>query len=134
MSFLSKIRNFFYYGWKFRENYDWDFSYLYEMIILKIRDMRNHLELEGNTVKCSDKRFLKQMTIAANCLERLRNDDYCDGPHFRHRKRKPVYNKIFNVWLFEYPPGYFQHEENLRKQDMEMFCKIFTKYSRHWWN
>lgn len=92
---------------------DWDHAYLYELIAFKLKRMEDCL---GNGV-CSDrKKTSKRIKIARICLERLIEDRY--WPY-----KELTFNRDSS-----------QRINDLQKQDLEYFGKIFVKYSQGWWD
>lgn len=46
----ERIEKFFYWGWKLRNNHDWDYAFLYEIMYLKLTRMRISFLEKGNCV------------------------------------------------------------------------------------
>lgn len=106
---ISNIIDYAPLVWRTRE---WDYSYLYEMIIFKLKRMEICLD---DTYLHSEK-DAKDIKVARICLERLVDDDLnCECG--KVRCTGACYERI----------------DAQRKQDMELFCKMFKK-SGAWWN
>lgn len=72
--FWESICRFFYWGWKMRLSYDWDYSGIYEMMKLKLDRM---IPIFENTeYHHYSKKFLQRMKIVRELARRLREEDY----------------------------------------------------------
>lgn len=83
-----------------------------------------------------------QIRVARLALERLRNDNYLADEFLAHYTKYPLdFVRIDNKYstMKEYGPeerkkanALHKREEVLKKQDFELFCKMFKK-SAGWW-
>lgn len=98
---------------------DWDYCYLYEMMEFKLKRMRKHVETcyVGHT-----KKELRRLKTCELLLGRLVKDEY--WPFNEHDCRNCNDQQLIRK---------FNHEEYLRKQDLELLAKYIVKYSRTWW-
>lgn len=124
------IKRFFYYGWKLKKSGDWDSNYLYEVMLIKITELEK--SILNDKYHFWKKKEFKQIKTAKNCLKRIIDDNYFNysGIVYEERKDNEIFPKIKNRELFL---KRIKEEKYLYKQDMELFCKIFKKYSRKWW-
>lgn len=122
---------------------DWDYSGLYEIIEYKIRNMRTHQLEHANHTDANE--VAEQMKTAADCLKRLRDDNYIEEEWNNHRKKHPDRPLIdLPDGMKQIPPmsaaerGDFKKlvdaEEKRKQDDYETFTSIFTKHSRGWWD
>lgn len=156
--YCKSIHRFFWWGWKMRWSYDWDHSYLYEIIYLKldkmIKEFNKNGHLEWNTNFNSTE--MKKIRITKECIKRLKDDNFgwmldkhyikWDGPFLKSGKSTEknlreslfIYNNVKNEKDKKLQKKEFNfainHEEELKKQTMEMFCNYFNKYSQKWWD
>lgn len=101
--YLQNIRMFFYWGWKLRNNHDWDYSYLFDMITLKLERMNKELlnSLVDWEHDDEHKRAIKALSLAVKIGQKMHDYDPFDY------KREAKYKKIF--------------------------LRIIEKYSYYWW-
>lgn len=71
----GKLARFFYWGWNLRNSYDWDYSYLYEIMLLKMKRMYTAIE-NGSTEEKEKKKILRTLKDAINYCDKLLKDDY----------------------------------------------------------
>jgi len=77
--FWSKIKNFFYWGWKLRANFDWDYMFLIYIIKFKIDRMIHYHENYGIVLTVedepdnpdADKYMMKSMRLCSYLCQRL---------------------------------------------------------------
>jgi hypothetical protein len=126
----------------------WDYAYTYELMELVFQDLQNFYDNPKNVhiIDQSRLRIAKELLIAKNILKRLREDDYND---FEYKSLKqpewishPSPNGNFSRIEFKYDSEeheknyrkitdrYFKRKEQLIKQDLEYFGKIFKKSLR----
>ena len=82
---LHQIRNFFYYGWHFRNQRDWDSGFLLEMMHLKMRDISKCLD--NSKIWDFPKKQSRRLKIAIHILERLKEDNYFNNACELYKKR-----------------------------------------------
>lgn len=68
-------RNFFYWGWMLKDDRNWDFYFLYYVLSLKLKLMRNALAI-GFVEEKEKKKILKPLDRAISLCDRLRDQDY----------------------------------------------------------
>jgi hypothetical protein len=122
------------------EDKDWDYTYI--LILLQYKLARTRRCIVGNEVISDRYRVAKQIRTCELLLDRLIKDDYCKD--------------LFEEWHAMYPTGSRftgsgiippstpaadkllrkagEMEEYQKKQDLELFAKIFTKHVRTWWD
>lgn len=125
---------------------DWDQNFLFEIIQFKMKCMRDHLDKFGDEVWVSRQRKIKQLKTCEMLLERLMNNNYCEFEYDEINKkygkvrlgRKGMYRakalreKDKKEELKEFR-RLMRKEKLMYKQDMDLFCKIFSKHSGGWW-
>ena len=127
---------------------DWDNAYLYQIMAFKLKNMRqNHLE---NRVIGDWKKVASEIKIAEDALNRIIKDEYCKKEYNAHYRKYPSkwltrdkWEKTADGSIIQprSPPEEsksFLHiadlEEANRHSDFELFCDMFTNYSRGWWD
>lgn len=111
--FRIGIRNVYDYFNIIWNDRDWDQVYLYKLIIFKLKRMEDAQKESGFA---HDLKTAKQLKVTRLALERIYKDDYW----------------IFGQYTFDRDGG--NRLVALRRQDLELFAKYFTKYSQGWWN
>ncbi len=128
------------------EDTDWDYTYLYKMLYIKIQHIvecetsgKIHEDWENNAAT---------MRVAEDCLARLIKDDYASTPWIIHYAKFP--NQDRGSWI-ELPDGMrqmpplrlgeheslnaaFEQEELERVADLSLFAKTFVDHVREWWS
>lgn len=104
-NFFRAIKRFFYWGWKLRNNYDWDYSYIYQVLHLKLRRMYDDMT-KRNITFGTDKNSsnMKRLLEACELSKRLYETNY----RFKN-----------------------SHEE---RNDKERLFYLMNKYIQHWWD
>lgn len=121
-------------------SYDWDHSYLLKLMQYKLKRMRKHHEKHHRHVGVE--KTIKQLLVCEQLLDRLAKDQYTDHDYSDHlekwypnkdfferlncRKDNPKESKEFRRIM--------DHGEYMYQQDVDLFCKTFKKYHRHWWD
>lgn len=126
-------------------NYDWDHSYLWQIMHYKLRKMRELHETSGNSANAAQ--TAAQIKTAEDCLDRLIKDDYCAEEWEAYHKKYPERNWLPNTSnspFLEMAPisaeqgqelsDISSKEEALRKKDLALFCKTFEEHVRSWWD
>jgi hypothetical protein len=101
------IERFFYWGWKLRKSHDFDFAFLEEMMLLKLKRMEKCFKKHGNTVWCQvpdapEYKHMRALELAIRLLERLDKDEY--------------------------------RSYETEGRDIKILYSILTKYGRSWWD
>jgi hypothetical protein len=109
------IQNFWKYKTLIWKDRDWDWCYLYQLQEFKLREMANLHRVYG--ICFSSEILASEMIEAANCLQRLSEDDYYDE-----------YYPVATVHA-AYTAAIVRQKEDLKK-----FCKIFEEKSKGWWD
>jgi hypothetical protein len=121
-------------------NYDWDHVYLLKIMQYKIQRMRKHHEKVRLFVGVE--RTIDQLKLCEVLLDRLIKDDYTDELYKQHCDKwypnQDIFERLKNhldepVERREFKQ-IMDHEEYMRKQDMEYLCKVMTKHYRSWWD
>ena len=74
--FWESICRFFYWGWKMRNNFDWDSGGIYDMLVLKLDRMIPIFE--NSEFHSYSKKFINRMKLVRTLAQRLRQGDYAD--------------------------------------------------------
>ena len=77
----KNIKNMFYYGWKLREDRDWDYSYLQTIINIKLNKMFDYYSESKHCSWTSEKdseeyKAFKALRICKNISNRIEEDSY----------------------------------------------------------
>jgi hypothetical protein len=102
---------------------DWDYAYLYELVIFKMKRMQKNFI--GNQILYEDKITAHQIKTAYMALERVTKDEY---PGFKK------YLKISKAKRKVFPIKNFIKDERLLQKDLTLFTDYFNRYSRGWWH
>ena len=133
-----RINVFVYWAPILWEDYDFDHTYLYIVMLHKIKAIRKHfLDCEYHSKHSKE---AKNMSVAITALERLVEDKYKQDEI--HALYVPGEDKELGNGLIELGGKFEPHaefvrlceqEEKLKEQDLKLFAKMFVKYSRGWW-
>ena len=151
--FPYRFNNFYLYHvkvwlrniWRFRKElahtYPWDYSGLLLLMRRQVITMEECQRLHGNHVGAD--KVAKDLRIVKKLLDRLIDDQYdvqTDGEYdweyldngysqlivIKDRQPKYIFPKGTSKQLYK-------HEDNIRKQDIEMLFTYMKQY-RGWWN
>lgn len=147
----------------FRRGYntqEWDWVYLLDIIRFKLEDMREFWSDPDNVhiIEKSRLRNLKQISICAFLMKRLAEDQY-ESEHIhkpleaKWGKLQMIDKKILTNGLMvpvirhEKATSYREYKKTrkelsrllkksgkIREYDMELFCRIFSKHYRSWYD
>lgn len=88
--FLESVERFFYWGWKLRSNYDFDYEYMLEMMLLKMKRLQKALNYENEQEMLFHKEHnpdvyqsRKALRLAIILLDRYLKDEYSDKGYER---------------------------------------------------
>jgi hypothetical protein len=98
-------------------DFDYDWSFLAEIMEYKISRMANLSEKYGCHVKA--KRDARRMRICALLLKRLKEDNYSDNA-------ATAFGYGTKAWCKE--------QKNVAEQDEELLFTIMRKHWREWWD
>lgn len=98
---------------------DWDQGYLYDHIAFKLKRME---AVQNRSFHTLGRKYAKRIKTARLCLERLSKEDYWPFESIDYSKN--------DYKLLEMA----KREDELKKQDLKYFAKIFVKYSQGWWD
>jgi len=120
---------------------NWDYWFLFRIILFKLKLMEKSLE-EGQ--------ISKKLHICILLLQRLIDDDYETKLFDLHEKKwgkakfttQPVLSVTFEKVITEEDKKQelkelrklITHAKYLRQQDLEYFCKLFKKHVFTWWD
>lgn len=124
---------------------DWDYSSLYFMVIFKLKRMEAAIRDGYNTRADEVADTVKEARLV---LERVATDDYwtwrayqdllipdeyLDKPKHRADGCVEYVSNLPEEHAKEFKE-ITEREEALKRQDLEHFGKLFSKYSRTWWD
>lgn len=141
---FNQISNFFYWGWKLKENYEWDYFFLYEIIYLKLQRME---KLFCNGMGEDSIKYAKQIMVAKNLAKRLMDDKYDFYLSEFYRKNGEARAMFINEngitkLEFIHPkiPDYDtnegiarQRDDAKREEDKKELFKLLEKQIEYWW-
>lgn len=152
--FPYQIEHKFYYPlkvwfrniWRFRKElartYPWDYSGLLLLMRRQLSMMEECQRVYGNHLNAH--KVAKDLRIVVKLLDRLIEDDYTvqtNGEYGWKECEREGWTQM--VVLKEREPKYifpkgsskqlYKHEDNIRKQDIDMLFTYMKQY-RHWWD
>lgn len=148
-SFFVKIKRastYFVFGWN---NPDWDYVFLYEEILFKLKRMKKFFDEEGNGVSTKNN---KQLSLCINLLERIIKDQNysvnCDKHEIKWGQEGFYVCK--NGYLKSQLENYLSKEQVEKKrkeflaavkeddkhkeQDINLLFDTIKKHSQRWWD
>lgn len=73
INFMRKIKNFFYWGWKLRNDIDYDYTSIYYILHLKFNKMHKSITTEGYT-RSAKSREMVDLKVCAHLAKELSED------------------------------------------------------------
>lgn len=124
---------------------DFDHYYLFKLMEYKLGRMEKYFI---DSTICSDNvKIAKQIMICKTLIKRIADDNYCEYEYDKLYKYipdelikfgRPVY---VDNRTYEEREAYFKqsraiHKKHiaLKKHDLELFCKLFSKHYNKWWD
>lgn len=107
-------RNIWAYFDLLKDDRDWDWSFLLELMERKLRRMSNYHRLHG--VGVDSGRRARQMHIASLLCKRIRKDEYLD-----HIPGSTTHRSIL-------------HADAQQKRDIQYLGHLFNKHLLSWWD
>jgi hypothetical protein len=146
--FFTQIANIFYYLPAIWKSFDWDYSYLEELMYLKMKKMHKRLEKDAKELFRDEANTVKSLKLALKILERRRTYWYSGLTEKYH---KNMSNEFIPVefegeecfeWIIKHSSKEEeeQYHEAIRagnkteKRDWKIFCQIMEKYFHTWWS
>lgn len=140
-NFWGMICRMAYWAWVMRNNHDYDFGYLMQMIHLKLKKMEKEMLHKGNAVwqhdpKCRTYKSLKE---AIELSKRLSEGEF----HFHHHTDAVLekHNPMSLGWRFKIDPQFRRELRIATKKDKEIYdCQknrfwyIMNRYGEGWWD
>ena len=152
--FMESVCRFFYWGWKMRMNYDWDYTGIYEMLVYKLDRMIPLFE--KNEFHCYSKKFIRKMKIIRSLAYRLSKSDYsrnydAHNDTWGHSEYRFKANKdgLTSQMIFIDPPkvndkNRKRYMESAKKatlndnaeevEDRILMFNMISKYIPKWWD
>jgi hypothetical protein len=148
LALIETVKRMFYWGWKMRDNHDWDFHYVYIMLYYKLDRMskaminKGHLEWQYE----ENKRVVRYLKMATECARRLAFEEdnryshqFLDKYGFRSSwskqlklksKGEPIskelYDRLYKASL--------DKDKNYRKYLKDNLYKALNTFGEHWWD
>ena len=142
LKLLNQLSNFFYWGWKLRENYDWDYSFLYEIIYLKLERMERIFRNKSYAI--NSKKHAKQIMVAKNLAKRLMDENYDFYETDFYKKWGGHEIKIENGLIEFIYPNVSDYNKNQRiaimrdnskkSEDKKALFDLLEKQIEYWWD
>lgn len=143
---FRKINNFFWYGWKLRNQVDWECDGIWEMMAIKYRKVYEEMKKDEMYAWTSDTKQMRRLNIMVVACERLAWGDY-------HQEEAP---KMINVprQYFTTPGGIelstlgleyrtpqdrklamrlYKKANERRIADIDTVTRLLKKYNDRWW-
>lgn len=154
------IEKMLFWGWKMRKNHDWDYSFMFEMIVMKLERMEKTMKNHGHLVwnQCPDepeyvdmralelcirigKRLIERSDIsyAVNAWEKHEKkwgeyDFSKDWSDFNGLRRKNEITEEDHIQCKKEQRGLYELSSKIRKRDTKNFYSILEKYGFSWWD
>lgn len=160
IGYLKRFKRALKWFWRGYQTEEWDYHYLFNMIRFKFEDARDFWSDPRNVyvIEKSRLRKLKQISICAFLMKRLAQDNY-DNKHV-HDPMEAKWGELKIIDKETLPNGYVATEikrekvsssaqaeqerkdlnrlikksNKIKEYDMELFCRIFSKHYRLWWD
>lgn len=136
--FIQGIKNIIKWFPLIYKDRDWDYHFLLKIMEFKFNKI--HYELSNSQhLKYTNTKAIKSLNICANLLDRLKKNEYNED------RLNKIMEEAMPIWKqdkeYEEPKDHFKiftrennKAINSRKQDKELFCKLFIKYLDTWWD
>lgn len=139
-NWYRNFKNFFYMTWKLRKELSlarpWDYTGLFYLMKGQLSLMEeSHRKFSYHINKDV---VVKEIKMCIHLLDRIINDNYekIDYEWFKYNENTGTFN-IKRVYLYDLPRGKrftLRQPEKLKRQDLELLCKIIKRKSFTWWN
>jgi hypothetical protein len=142
---IETIKRFFFWGWKLRNNHDWDGAYMYEIIYIKLSRMYDCFLKDGHCMwnDGSDKIGMRRLSECKELARRLREESYHKYVSKHYDKYYPGFdlNRLLNrrnedrslAEILEFKAA-CKKDSTQYKVDKERFDYLFSKYLTSWWD
>lgn len=120
-----------------RDN-DWEYTYIF--ILLQYKLARTRKCIVGNEIISERYKVAKQIRTCELLLDRLIKDEYCKDLFEEWHAMAPARWSSGGIMPPSTPAAdkllkkAADLEEHQKKQDLELFAKIFTRHVRTWWD
>jgi hypothetical protein len=143
------VKYFFIYGWNFREQRDWDYLFLYQMILFKLKRMKHYFDNYGvaERSKVQDQALNLAITLCDRLVTRC---DLAYAVHFSKRLDEKWGEFVFKDNDMHFTRSRLtigredEYNSDLRKlsklsdkimeRDRKLMFNIISKYSLYWWD
>jgi len=129
-SLIYGIKNLYHWFPLIWQDRQWDQSYLFEILRLKLSLMEKYFDSDF-LLPTDNKKQAKRMRICRLLIERILIDDYTSpfdelNENVENFEETKLGRKRFK-WECE-------HKENMIKQDLNLLFKLLNKHIRYWWD
>jgi hypothetical protein len=114
---------------------DWDWAYILKLLKYKLERTRKTIQAGNHHVGAD--RDCRRIRTCEILLDRIIRDNYCEVEWARFFQKYPVDWSRINDHTPEQDEAFWRvanHETYQQNQDLEMFCRIFRKHVRDWWD
>lgn len=145
----EQIRRFFYWGWNLRNNADYDYGFLEELLYIKLARLYKELSKPSPFFSMTPG-GLRKLKCAEIIAERLFRDNYVINQYKSIEKRYGIehHDLIWEKDSFEFRNNLTKHEKYVKhqyrlagkradqqeKNEKLALYSILSKYSQTWWN
>lgn len=132
---LRKIKNFLYWGWTMRNDVDWDYSSLIQVMHVKLSRMKvEMLDTPNDYMWTTEKtNQARKLRTVVELSKRLRYDvgyDYYINKFYGKTPR--TFGRLSKEDQKKFVRAY-KKDDAIKNLHWEMFWDILKKYSQHWW-
>lgn len=160
-NFIASVRMFFFWGWRLRNNYDWDYGYLMDFIKIKLKRMDKALHAKNKEYELSYDQFKSQqaLRLAILLLERFEDRGSETGYAINACKSHNLKWGSLETNMLETEAGtdirfwrknakteaekeqeaeeyrkLMNLDHEIYKRDVKIFWNIMQKYHTTWWD
>lgn len=130
------IRNFLVFSkvlWNYRR---WDYSGLLEFIEVATKDMSECHKNHGHLVRSEE--AAKELKVVSFLLKRIREDEYYDDKQVFILKDSAIlggeFEQVPNTLPSRKAKSFYKLVEKMKKDDLELACKIMQRKLFTWWD
>ena len=107
---------------------DWDFEYMYDLLEIKMKDIRECLKKD--TLHVNSDRHVREISVCLGYMDRFRNwDNYIKKPdNLKSIGIEEIHSNIGEYRIKEY----VRKNVAFEKDNYDMFWKCFIKWHRNW--
>ena len=140
IAFKEMVQRMFFWGWKMRHNYDFDASYIYDILYLKLDRVYTCFLENGHCVwnDGADTKGMKRLSIARNLAKRLSKDNYSTHMDEHYKVYPPNRSRPFLArWGREESLSFRRavKKDSVQREGEKKY--LFTLLEKHldcWWD